>query len=484
MKRVVIISRKLLKVNTRIFKQAHSLTKAGYHVKAIGIWSEGLKEKEIKDGYAIWRVKLGSASFKNIMAPLTNDAFLPAVFSIYKDRRIREVCIDTYNSIRDNFRKEVLVKNAKSSKSLRFYWVKVIYNSLRILKMLSLSLGYLCFRFLLYIYRLFRRLLFCVYKPFHKFFLAFEYWYKVYKICAREKIDIIHANDLDALPVALLVAKQHRAKLVYDAQELYTEIHTLTKFDKVILTLQEYIFSRKADKIIAVNEFVAKEMEKRYRINIDEVIINCPPYEEIDITRRNCSDIRDIFKIPFSIPLLVYSGGLNKKRGIENTILALKYLSKKAHMVLLGDGPIKKDLEKLAKRENLRNRVYFYNYVRHEKVPSFIATATVGIVPYESAGLNHYYASPSKLFHYIMAGLPVAASNFPFLRKIVLGNDIGAVFDASSPQDIARAVDRILYDEVGYNRFRKNTLEAKKRYCWENEEKRFLKLYEELANKA
>ena len=37
------------------------------------------------------------------------------------------------------------------------------------------------------------------------------------------RIDVVHANDLDTLPAAYLLARESRSRLVYDAHELYSE---------------------------------------------------------------------------------------------------------------------------------------------------------------------------------------------------------------------------------------------------------------------
>jgi hypothetical protein len=49
------------------------------------------------------------------------------------------------------------------------------------------------------------------------------------------------------------------------------------------------------------------------------------------------------------------------------------------------------------------------------------AGADVGVIPYRNVGLNNFFTSPNKLFEYCAAGVPVAASRFPELSKVVEG---------------------------------------------------------------
>src|SRR5262249_32291380 len=51
--------------------------------------------------------------------------------------------------------------------------------------------------------------------------------------------DLVHANDLDTLVVARRLARRYRVPLVYDNQELYTGLHTLPRWYRAALSVQE-----------------------------------------------------------------------------------------------------------------------------------------------------------------------------------------------------------------------------------------------------
>jgi glycosyltransferase involved in cell wall biosynthesis len=229
---------------------------------------------------------------------------------------------------------------------------------------------------------------------------------------------------------------------------------------------------------MVVNHAIADVMEEMYRRRIDAVILNCAPYAD-SFETGSSNTIRRKLRLPEDVPILLYSGGLMKQRGIEQTILSLKHTSS-AILVILGEGDLKDALHSLIEMEGLSSRVFFSDYVPHGEVPRFISSADVGIIPYANVGINHYLCSPSKLFHYIMAELPIACSDFPFLHKIVIENDIGAVFEPNSPESIALAIDKIIGDGDRYSQLRDNVIAAKHRYCWEEEERRFLDLYRSL----
>lgn len=304
------------------------------------------------------------------------------------------------------------------------------------------------------------------------------YYRSVYRLVTEELPPpaIIHANDLDTLLVGALLARRFKVRLLYDAQELYTGLHTLPWWYRKLLAIQEWVLIRLADGVTVVNDAIADVMARKYRVKIDSVVLNCPPLEEKPAAAAGARTIRQIFELPEDEIVLLYSGALSKDRGIENTVRALTEL-RQTSLVILGEGPLREELDDLIEDSGLEGRVFFSDFVPHAEVPRFISSADVGVIPYERVGVNHYLCSPSKLFHYIMAEVPVACSDFPFLRKVVVENELGAVFDPSDPSSIANAVRTIVNVPGAHAACRERLKVAKRRYCWEEEEKRMMRVY-------
>ena len=82
----------------------------------------------------------------------------------------------------------------------------------------------------------------------------------------------------------------------------------------------------------------------------------------------------------------------------------------------------------------------------------------------------------------MMAGLPVIASSFPEMTRVIRENDSGILVDPESPREIASAILRLARDpgEAGGMgaRGREAVLE---RYNWKVQEAVLLELYRELA---
>lgn len=301
----------------------------------------------------------------------------------------------------------------------------------------------------------------------------------------KEKANVYHCNDLDTLPIGYLAAKKLKAKLVYDSHELFSErvfdrknffVSALLGIKKPFWVVTESILASKANAVITINESIALELKKRYKIKEVIVVMNCPSKGLTKVT--NSKKFHKLFGLSPDKKVILYQGNLTLIRGLRELVLAAKYFPKDFVLVLMGDGKIKPDLEKLVSDLQLVKKVRFLKPVPLKDLAYFTASADVGVIPYLNVCLNHYYCTPNKLFEYLGVGLPIAASDFPELKKVIKGENTGDLFDPSKPEEIAQTIKSILSDQKEYEETRRNALEvAREKYNWENEEKKLISLY-------
>jgi glycosyltransferase involved in cell wall biosynthesis len=87
-------------------------------------------------------------------------------------------------------------------------------------------------------------------------------------------------------------------------------------------------------------------------------------------------------------------------------------------------------------------------------------------------------AQPIKLFEYMLAGLPIVASNLPRLREIVTEVHCGILVDPRQPEAIAEALQWLLEHpaeaQAMGNRGRQAVLQT---YNWNSQAQLLLHLY-------
>ncbi len=89
------------------------------------------------------------------------------------------------------------------------------------------------------------------------------------------------------------------------------------------------------------------------------------------------------------------------------------------HFVILGEGEYRKKFEAEANNSNCSDRIHFLGAVNHTELLTYTASADIGLALIENISISYYYALPNKLFEYIMAGIPILASNLPQMKKVI-----------------------------------------------------------------
>ncbi len=289
--------------------------------------------------------------------------------------------------------------------------------------------------------------------------------------------DVYHAHDLTTLGPALRAARRTGARLIYDAHELYTELSGLGDGERRRWARLERRLIGEADAVIVPSPSRGDALVERYGIAQPVVVMNCPPRGPVpDPAASPLAGVRRGGEL-----VLVYAGGFIAGRGLENLIAAVRMLPV-TRLVMIGWGPLDGELRALAERWGMTERVTFLGPVDPDDVVAVTAGGDVGLAPYLPVGLNNVLAAPNKLFEYLHAGLAVAASDLPDIRRIVTENEVGELFDAADPSSIAAAVRRVTAFPDRLRKLRASAAAAAGRFTWEAQAGVLLDVYERLRS--
>jgi glycosyltransferase involved in cell wall biosynthesis len=314
-------------------------------------------------------------------------------------------------------------------------------------------------------------------------FLLLCFNYKIFKLAKSEKYNVFHAHDLNTLLGGYLASINQDAKLIYDSHELYLERNRFQPYNPIGKWMRKRVEAyliKRSNYVITVNDSLSRIIANTYKVKLPAVIMNTPSLEKVTPNSQYLS-IRDAIGIQNNHYVLLYSGSITFNRGLENLIQALVYLPQ-CFLVLMGFGndKYKKKLENIATELGVKSRFDFFGPVPSNQVTLYAEGADLGVAPIENVCLSYYYCSPNKLFEYLLAGLPVIASNFPEMAHIIDQYDVGTTFDPSIPKDIARAAMEILKAPEKWKNIKKNTNAVALNYNWENESRKLIDIYQTL----
>lgn len=316
------------------------------------------------------------------------------------------------------------------------------------------------------------------------FFVVYgmQYFFFTLRLLLDENANIYHAHDFETLLLGYITAKAKKAKLIYDSHELWIVSKNFLLISKRnkdgiikrLFIIMEHFLIKRSDKVITVNESIAKYLAHKYKIEKPVVICNFSEYSNVETSNT----LREKLALDEEKKIVLYHGGIFKDRGLEKLIECSKSLNENVIIVIMGDGSLKNKLQKKVEEESF-DRVKILDAVPLDVLTRYIASADIGIHPIQNISLNHYYSLPNKLGEFIMAGIPFAVSDFPEMRKLATDENMGIVFDPENYKSITKAIHELLDPEV-YALKRENVLKAKKKYSWEKESLKLIKLYEEL----
>jgi len=304
------------------------------------------------------------------------------------------------------------------------------------------------------------------------------FWIKVVFLYKRE--DIIHANDLYALPLAVFIKKfiNKRVKIVYDCHEYETEgrIYHDKPYMKPFAKFFEKLLIYYSDSIISVSESIAADYVEMYGIEKPQLVMNCPVRSKEE--NRGYDLFREEFSISKDKTIFLLQGGYMPGRGYKTLIEVFKQLEKtKQELVLIfliyGDGTEElKEMIKGSKNIFWHEKVSVFEYMK------YVRSADWGILLLENLCKSYDYSLPNKLFDFIGGGLPVVVSDLKELSNFVKTNKVGYVVDASSSENVINVLSSI--DKDTKSKFEKNVSIAAKKYSWEEQEKVLIKIYNSL----
>ena len=178
--------------------------------------------------------------------------------------------------------------------------------------------------------------------------------------------------------------------------------------------------------------------------------------------------------------VLGFTGFVRPWHGIDKVIdlLATDRLPAEAHLLMVGDGPARAELEEQARRLGVAERVTFTGVVQREAVPDYVAAFDIALQPHVVA-----YASPLKLIEYLALGRPIVAPDSPNICEILDHEQTGLLFPAGNTEAFGEAIVRLANDaglRAHLGQAARDLLEARN-LTWQHNAERVVGFFRELG---
>jgi glycosyltransferase involved in cell wall biosynthesis len=286
---------------------------------------------------------------------------------------------------------------------------------------------------------------------------------------------LLHIHDPRSGTVGRVVAKVLNIPVVYTVH--LPPYYYATGLKQKLYQLIERLLNKGfTDRIIYVSHFAYDEairnrIAPQKRTLVIENGINLRAYAK----PLKCITIRKALNVPVEATVFCFVGRFTEQKGIDVFLRAIKMLPSQSsafRVWLVGDGPLRSELEQYVAKENLGSIVQFLGY--RSDVPEILQASDVFVLP------SRYEAMPISLLEAMAAGLPCVVTSVGDNAKIVEDGTTGIVVPPENPEALATALRKMLADSEMRQAMGEAARKKAQEYSVERMAARIAEVYEEL----
>lgn len=272
-----------------------------------------------------------------------------------------------------------------------------------------------------------------------------------------EKFDLILANDVSALPLALALAGD--TPVLLDAHE-----YSPREFDDK--WLWKLLFGRYNDSLcrrylgqtvgmITVCQGIADEYARQYGVT-PNVVHNAPLDQKLAPSPVENNQIR-----------LIHHGAAIRSRHLEEMIEMMQHLDQRFSLDLMLMDSDRAYLAELHQRAADDERIRFIKPVPMPEICQHLNAYDLGVYILPPVNFNHEHALPNKFFEFVQARLGVAIGPSPEMAILVHQYHCGIVADSFDPAALAAVLTGLTKDSI--EAFKQNSNTAARELSYEHE---------------
>lgn len=214
---------------------------------------------------------------------------------------------------------------------------------------------------------------------------------------------------------ARLYARKYKARLIYDIRDLWPltlvligNISPKHPFVRLMQRAEDYACAH-ADLVTAVPRNAGPYLVSRglppgrFLAIANGAVLDDSPAAQLPLQHSQCiNSIREEGGF-----ILGYAGTLGTANAMNVIVSAMPSVSKRVHLVIVGDGGDKESLQKQAQLLGCSDNVHFLPSISRREVASFLKKIDVGFAGTHKSALYDYGASLTKINDYMLSALPI-----------------------------------------------------------------------------
>ena len=296
-------------------------------------------------------------------------------------------------------------------------------------------------------------------------------WWHLWK--RQGDYDIIHVHSLSYHTfAAVLAGRWLKRKTVTKLANSGTasDIRKMCRNQQLPLTRYMLPMALKSDRFVATNPTIAAEL-RGAGVPSERVLHLTNGVETTTISpKSNYFAHRPV--------RLVFVGRLHEQKGVDVLLHAFQRLVRRfpaddLHLDVVGDGPLREDLQALTQELGIQDRVAFVGST--DRVSRYMSRADIFVLPSRAEGISN------ALLEAMAHGLPVVASRIPGNVDVVEHQRSGLLCTVNDPGSLARNLMPLLtFPDLRERLGKAARLSVQERFSLNHIADRYVNIYQEL----
>lgn len=299
---------------------------------------------------------------------------------------------------------------------------------------------------------------------------------KIKRILKKENPDIVHIHNYKGLSTSAFKAvSDSRIPIVFTVHdysplciktnllnskgEICRNQRSICKFYKA---LQRAFIDTKPDIVTAPSKFVIHELKSRGFFENTKIMLL---RNAVKLKAHKVDKKYDVLK-------LLYVGAISQHKGVHTLIEASRRVEGNVQLHIVGEGPIKKELEILAEGDS---RIKFHGFLRGEELENMYRMANLTVLP-----SIWYDNSPMVIYESFSNSTPVLASRIGGIPELVIDGYNGLLFEPGDVEGLSSLIEKISRDPSILAELERGAYDSCKSYDIDEVIKRLEDIYREL----
>ncbi|WP_263792012.1 glycosyltransferase family 4 protein [Salinibacter sp.] len=180
-------------------------------------------------------------------------------------------------------------------------------------------------------------------------------------------------------------------------------------------------------------------------------------------------------------PKIVSVGSFRRVKGHDVLIEAFRHVQAKvpkAELVLIGSGPLEKQLKDQIQTHDIEDSVNFTGWLGRKEIIRIFGASHVFAFPSRSEGLG------LALMEAMAAGLPCVASNVGGIPEVIHNSQVGILVPPDDPLSLSKSIIRILTNERLSRRLSRGAKDRARQFSQKKMSRKYEKLFYSLLGRG